>query len=73
MKSRDLIRILRQLGAVERPGKGSHIRFSLGACNTTVPNHKGEELKTGTLHAIEASLEPCLGRGWLKKILSEGR
>ena len=53
-----MLTILRRLGATERPGKGSHIRFTVGACNTTVPNHKGEDLKTGTLHAIEASLEP---------------
>ncbi len=65
--------ILRRLGATERPGKGSHVRFTVGACNTTVPNHKGEDLKTGTLHAIEASLEPCLGKGWLKKIIREGK
>ncbi|HSN15464.1 MAG TPA: type II toxin-antitoxin system HicA family toxin [Anaeromyxobacteraceae bacterium] len=67
MKPRELIRILRLLGAEERAARGSHVRFGVGACNTTVPNHKGEDIKTGTLHAIEKDLEPCLGKGWLKK------
>jgi predicted RNA binding protein YcfA (HicA-like mRNA interferase family) len=66
------MRILRALGAEERAGKGSHVRFTIGPCSTTVPNHQGEDIKKGTLAAIEANLEPCLGRGWLKKIIREG-
>ena len=67
------MRILRAMGAEERAGKGSHVRFTLGACSTTVPNHKGEDIRKGTLAAIEASMEPCLGPDWLKKIIREGR
>ena len=73
MKARELMAILRRLGAAERAGKGSHVRFTIGSCSTTVPNHKSEDIKKGTLAAIEASLEPCLGKGWLKKIVREGR
>ncbi len=67
LKARELIRILRALGAEERPGKGSHIRFRVGTCFTTVPNHQGEDLRAGTVRAIEANLEPCLGPGWLRR------
>jgi hypothetical protein len=34
-----------------------------------VPNHKGEDLKVGTVNGIEADLEPCLGKDWLKLAL----
>jgi predicted RNA binding protein YcfA (HicA-like mRNA interferase family) len=73
MKARQLIAILRRLGAVERSGKGSHVRFTYGTCNTTVPNHKGEDIKTGTLNGIERDLEPCMGKDWLKRALREGK
>jgi hypothetical protein len=33
----------------------------------TVPVHAGEDLKPGTLRAIERDLEPCLGEHWLRK------
>ena len=56
---------LRQLGCAERKGKGSHVRFTFGACATTVPNHKGQDIKTGTLRGIEKDMEPCFGKGWL--------
>jgi predicted RNA binding protein YcfA (HicA-like mRNA interferase family) len=69
VRSRELIRILRALGAEERAGKGSHIRFRVGTCFTVVPNHKGDDLKVGTVNGIEADLEPCLGRDWLKHAL----
>lgn len=29
--------------------------------------HAGDDIKAGTLRAIEKQLEPCLGRGWLTK------
>jgi predicted RNA binding protein YcfA (HicA-like mRNA interferase family) len=66
------MRILRALGAEEPAGKGSHVRFTIGACSTTVPNHKGEDIKKGTPAAIEANMEPCLGRDWLKQIVRTG-
>jgi len=67
------MRILRALGAVERAGKGSHVRFRIGACFTVVPNHQGDDLKVGTVNGIESDLEPCLGKGWLKMALRERR
>jgi predicted RNA binding protein YcfA (HicA-like mRNA interferase family) len=47
--------------------KGSHVRVQCGTCHTTVPVHSGETLPAGTLRAIERDLEPCLGRGWLRR------
>ena len=67
------MRILRALGAEERAGKGSHVRFTIGTCSTTVPNHQGEDIKKGALAAIEASMEPCLGRNWLRIIVRGSR
>jgi predicted RNA binding protein YcfA (HicA-like mRNA interferase family) len=67
LKARELMRILRALGAEERAGRGSHVRFRIGHCFTVVPNHRGEDLKVGTVNGIEADLEPCLGKSWLKK------
>lgn len=67
MKATDLRRILRQFGCVEVRQKGSHLRVECGQCRTTVPVHKGEDLAPGTLRQIERDLEPCLGKGWLRK------
>ena len=36
-------------------------------CQTTVPVHRGLDLPTGTLDAIEKQLEPCLGAKWLTR------
>jgi len=44
---------------------GSHLRVECGTCRTTVPVHRGEDLKPGTLRAIERDLAPCLGERWL--------
>jgi hypothetical protein len=48
--------------------RGSHRKFICECrgqrCQTSVPVHPGD-LATGTLHKIEADLEPCLGEGWL--------
>lgn len=38
-----------------------------GQCVTTVPIHAGEDIGPGLLRRIERDLEPCLGKGWLKK------
>jgi len=68
--ARELIAILHALGAVEvRKGRGSHVRFRVGTCSTTVPVHAGEDLRIGTLRAIERQLEPCLGERWLRRYL----
>jgi hypothetical protein len=47
--------------------KGSHLTIRCGICQSVVPVHAGEDLKQGTLRSIERSLEPCLGKGWLKR------
>lgn len=67
MTSRDLLKILNALGCVEVRQKGSHIRVRCGMCSTTIPSHKGEDLGTGLLKAIERDLAPCLGEGWLQR------
>lgn len=70
MTARELMTILKALGAEEvRKGKGSHIRFRAGNCNTTVPAHKGEDIKIGTLRGIVRDLEPALGADWLRRYL----
>lgn len=45
-----------------------HLRIECGSCATTVPVHSGEDLGPGLLRSIERDLEPCLGKGWLKKL-----
>jgi mRNA interferase HicA len=53
MKSGELLRRLRRLGATVQPqrGKGGHVRVVLGARRTIVPIG-GSEIRTGTLHSI---------------------
>ncbi|MGH9382795.1 MAG: type II toxin-antitoxin system HicA family toxin [Vicinamibacterales bacterium] len=67
MTARDLRRILRSFGCVEIRQRGSHLRIECGHCVTTVPVHAGEDIGPGLLRRIERDLEPCLGKGWLKK------
>ena len=68
MKAKDLVKILRQRGCGElRKGKGSHVLWVCpGGCKVVIPMHAGEDIGTGLLHKIEKTLEPCLGKGWLK-------
>ncbi|MBW8711791.1 MAG: type II toxin-antitoxin system HicA family toxin [Mycobacterium sp.] len=68
MTARDLRRILRSHGCVETRQRGSHVRIECGTCVTTVPAHAGEDIGPGLLRRIERDLEPCLGKGWLKKL-----
>lgn len=67
MKAKELLRLLKELGCVEVRTKGSHVRVRCGICFTTVPIHAGRDVGPGLLRAIERDLEPCLGKGWLKK------
>lgn len=68
MKAKELRRILADHGCVEVRQKGSHLLVKCGdKCITTIPVHPGEDIKPGTLRAIERSLEPCLGKGWLRR------
>jgi len=65
MTARELRRILKSKGCVEVRQRGSHLRVRCGECLTTVPVHKGEDLREGLLRRIERDLAPCLGEGWL--------
>jgi len=67
MTSRELRQLLKGKGCTEVRQKGSHLVVRCGSCNTVIPVHKGEDIRPGTLASIERSLEPCLGRGWLKR------
>lgn len=67
MKANELLRILRSKGCVEVRQVGSHVRVQCGTCFSTVPVHAGEDLGKGLLRAIERDLEPCLGKGWIKR------
>jgi predicted RNA binding protein YcfA (HicA-like mRNA interferase family) len=65
--SKDLRRILRLHGCIETRQRGSHFLIECGSCVTTVPVLAGEDIGPGLLRRIERDLEPCLGKGWLKK------
>lgn len=72
MKAREVLQRIKQLGGTEvRKGKGSHVILccACGRWRTTVSNHKGEDIKRGTLGGIEGDLAPCqnFGEGWLTK------
>ena len=67
MTAKDLRRILRSFGCVEVRHRGSHLRIECGRCITTVPVHARQDIGPGLLRRIERDLEPCLGKGWLKK------
>ncbi|WP_205627057.1 type II toxin-antitoxin system HicA family toxin [Sandaracinus amylolyticus] len=66
MKASEVERILKSRGATMARQKGSHRVWKIGTCTVVVPSHKGEDIKVGTLHAIEKTMEPCLGKGWLR-------
>jgi len=65
MKSGELLRLLRRLGCYEIRRRGSHVIVRCEDCQTVVPVHPGEELRPGTLRAIERQLALCLGKGCL--------
>jgi len=65
MSARELRKILRREGCIELRQKGSHIQVKCGRCQSTVPVHRGHDIKKGTLGAIERSLEVCLGDDFL--------
>ena len=49
------------------PATGLASTARVRQCVTTVPVHAGEDIGPGLLRRIERDLEPCLGKGWLKK------
>ena len=67
MKAAALLKLLKKMGCVEVRQVGSHVRVQCGKCFSTVPVHAGEDLGKGLLRAIERDLEPCLGKGWMKR------
>lgn len=66
MTVRELRRILRQRGCVEVRQVGSHLTVRCGECVTTIAVHAGD-IPVGTLRKIERDLEPCFGKGWLRR------
>lgn len=67
MKANELLKVLRKLGCVELRQVGSHVRVQCGTCFTTVAVHAGDDIPKGTLRKIERDLEPCLGKGWMRR------
>ena len=67
MRARELLKILRSHGCVQVRRNATHIIVQCGNCITSVVEHKGEEIGKGLLRSIERDLEPCLGKGWLKR------
>jgi predicted RNA binding protein YcfA (HicA-like mRNA interferase family) len=65
MSARELRQKLRKEGCIELRQKGSHLQVQCGKCQSTIPMHKGRDIKRGTLGAIERSLEVCLGDDFL--------
>ncbi|WP_419923467.1 type II toxin-antitoxin system HicA family toxin [Candidatus Poriferisodalis sp.] len=62
-----MLRRLRRSGCQVLRQRGSHVRLRCGDCLATVPVHPGRDIPVGTLRSIERQLEPCLGKGWLKR------
>jgi predicted RNA binding protein YcfA (HicA-like mRNA interferase family) len=65
--AREVLRVIQPKGGEVLRRKGSHVRVRAGECFTTVPDHGSRDLPPGTLRAIERDLEPCLGKGWLRR------
>jgi predicted RNA binding protein YcfA (HicA-like mRNA interferase family) len=65
MTSKDVLRRLRKLGAVEVRQSGSHVIVRAGSCMTPVPVHSGKDIPKGTLRNIEKLMTPALGERWL--------
>lgn len=67
MTGREVLRKVEHLGCVRVRQRGSHVVVRCpGGCQTVVPVHPGQDIASGTLRAIERTLEPCLGKGWLR-------
>ncbi len=59
--------MIREKGGDILRQKGSHVRVQAGECFATDPDHGSRALPRGTLRSIERQLEPCLGKGWLRR------
>lgn len=63
---KDLRKLLRRQQCTEIRQVGSHLSVRCGECTTTIAVHAGD-IPIGTLRKIERDLEPCFGKGWLRK------
>jgi predicted RNA binding protein YcfA (HicA-like mRNA interferase family) len=69
--TRDLIKALQAIGARPLQTRGSHQRWQLGSCTTTIVVAK-REAAPGTMRSIEADLAPCAGsKRWLRDQLGQ--
>ena len=59
----ELIKILRQHGAVKVRESGNHEIWRVGACQTAIPKHR--TIAPDTVRSIRDHLAPCLGERWL--------
>jgi predicted RNA binding protein YcfA (HicA-like mRNA interferase family) len=72
MNAREVNRRIEKLGGVQVSQVGSHRKYQAdrtdgnGTCQTIVPQHKGRDIRPGTLASIEKQMEPAFGKGWLK-------
>ena len=65
IKVKELLKILRQHGCEEVRQVGSHLIVRCGKCTAVLVIHE-KEVAPGTLRNIRETLEPCLGKGWIK-------
>lgn len=67
MKPREVLSRIRELGGRKLRQTGSHVSVccKCGKYKTTVPGHKGKDVKKGTLSSIQRALAPCFGEKWL--------
>jgi predicted RNA binding protein YcfA (HicA-like mRNA interferase family) len=65
--AKDLRRRLRSFGCIKDATAGLASAYECSERVTTVPVHAGEDIGPGLLRRIERDLEPCVGKGWLKK------
>lgn len=71
IRAREVNSRIEQLGGIQFRQRGSHRFYRVTAANgdtatTVIPQYTGN-VNLGTLHSIERSLEPVLGKGWLAK------
>jgi predicted RNA binding protein YcfA (HicA-like mRNA interferase family) len=67
MTGREVLRTVERAGCEQIRQRGSHVIVRCpGGCQTVIPIHRGQDIPTGTLRAIERALERCLGKGWLR-------
>jgi predicted RNase H-like HicB family nuclease/predicted RNA binding protein YcfA (HicA-like mRNA interferase family) len=71
--AKDLRRILRSFGCVERRQRGSHLRIECGECVTTVPVHAGEDVGPGLLASYRTRLGAVPRKGMVEEAVKSYR